>query len=592
MPIRPEDICILFRRFTNYGTDLTQEYVRCLEARRIRHVLVGSRSFHQREEISTLRVALRAIEWPDDELSVFAVIRGGLFSISDATLLKFRHSFGSLHPFKTLPDDLDAEFDPVRDALRLLAQLHRKRNYRPVAETINCLLEHTRAHTGFAFRKGGERVLGNVYRLCDIARSYEIRGGATSFRSFIQYLEEEYASSEAAEAPVLEQQEAGVKLMTVHRAKGLEFPVVILADLTANLTAVDGSDRYVDPEKGLCAQRLLGCAPWELLEHREAENQADREEAERLAYVAATRARDILVVMAVGEKPFDNGWLSPLYDALYPPKDLWRTAGTAPGCPSFDNATVLNRPPEERQETSIRPGLHRPRTGSHEVVWFDPSVLDLRERTDFGLAYEELLTGTSGIAEGLHRYELWKQQRLALREQGSRPTFRIVPVTEIAEVPPSLQRPVEVICLEGAVRPGSRRFGRLVHGILQDCCLPVDGVAVPSAAAAHGRLIGASESEMEAAVQLALSALAHPLVQAAANALRVHRELPVAVCLEDGTLAEGNIDLAFFDGAVWTIVDFKTGPAEQRRYRTQLQLYAAALEGATGLPVRPILLEL
>jgi ATP-dependent exoDNAse (exonuclease V) beta subunit len=62
--IQPEHVCILFRRFTNFGTDLTQEYVRALEARGIAHLLVGSKSFHRREEVGTLRTALRAIEWP------------------------------------------------------------------------------------------------------------------------------------------------------------------------------------------------------------------------------------------------------------------------------------------------------------------------------------------------------------------------------------------------------------------------------------------------------------------------------------------------------------------------------------------------
>src|SRR5206468_2374410 len=81
IPVQPEHVCILFRRFTNFGVDLTQEYVRALEARGIAHLLVGSKSFHRREEIGTLRAALRAIEWPDDELSVFAVLRGSLCAI-------------------------------------------------------------------------------------------------------------------------------------------------------------------------------------------------------------------------------------------------------------------------------------------------------------------------------------------------------------------------------------------------------------------------------------------------------------------------------------------------------------------------------
>jgi ATP-dependent exoDNAse (exonuclease V) beta subunit len=80
-PIRVDDICILFSKTVSYREDLTQKYVRALEAHNIEHVLVGSKSFHRREEIGTIRAALRAIEWPDDELSVYAVLRGALFFI-------------------------------------------------------------------------------------------------------------------------------------------------------------------------------------------------------------------------------------------------------------------------------------------------------------------------------------------------------------------------------------------------------------------------------------------------------------------------------------------------------------------------------
>ena len=351
--VRPEHVCILFRRFTNFGTDLTQEYVRCLEARGIAHLLVGSKSFHRREEVGTLRTALRAIEWPDDELSVFAVLRGSLYAVLDDTLLQFKNAYGRFHPMMELPEEIDIEFAPIREGLKLLRELHRQRNYRPIADTIHALLETTRAHAGFAFRKGGERVLANVYRLTDLARSFEVGGAATSFRAFVEYLESEYDGSDTSEAPVLEQEGGGVQLMTVHKAKGLEFPVVILADLTAKLTGPQGADRTSDVESRLCAQRLLWCAPWELLDAAEAEAKADEEEALRVAYVAATRARDLLVVAAIGEEERAGGWLSPLHDALYPPKDRWRVAAAAPGCPPFGGCTVLNRPPENPEEVSV-----------------------------------------------------------------------------------------------------------------------------------------------------------------------------------------------------------------------------------------------
>ena len=90
VPIRPRHIAILFRRFRNFGADITRAYVRALEARRIPHVLVGGRSFHDREEVIALRNALTAIEWPDDELKVFATLRGPFFAIGDEALLAFR----------------------------------------------------------------------------------------------------------------------------------------------------------------------------------------------------------------------------------------------------------------------------------------------------------------------------------------------------------------------------------------------------------------------------------------------------------------------------------------------------------------------
>ena len=108
---------MLFRRFTNFGQDITRDYVRAFEAREIPHLLVGSKSFHSREEVETLRAALTAIEWPDDELSVFATLKGSLFAIPDNLLLRFHHEIGRLHPFRALPDDLAQEFQPIAERL-------------------------------------------------------------------------------------------------------------------------------------------------------------------------------------------------------------------------------------------------------------------------------------------------------------------------------------------------------------------------------------------------------------------------------------------------------------------------------------------
>jgi ATP-dependent exoDNAse (exonuclease V) beta subunit len=586
--IQPEHVCILFRRFTNYGTDLTQEYVRALEARGIAHLLVGSKSFHRREEVGTIRTALRAIEWPDDELSVYAVLRGSLCAILDDTLLRFKNAHGGFRPMRDLPEDLDPEFDPVRDAFTMLRELHRRRNYRPIADTIRDLLETTRAHAGFAFRKGGERVLANVYRLTDLARSFEIGGAATSFRAFVEHLESEHEGSDTSEAPILEQEGGGVQLMTVHKAKGLEFPVVILADLTAKLTGPQGADRYTDPDRRLCAQRLMRCAPWELRDAEEAEAAADREEALRVAYVAATRARDLLVVVAIGEEEREGGWLSPLHEALYPPKDRWRVAEAAPGCPKFGGTTVLNRPPDQAEEVSIRPGLHYPKAGGHAVVWFDPALLKLDVGKAEGVENEQALSGTTEQAvEGLRRYHEWKDGRAARIEAAGIPRFRIATAERMGRADEAAAIEVETITLRTEPgRPSGRIFGRLVHDILQRADRAED---VPALARIWGRRHGASEAEREAAAGAAGAALARIAELIPAGARR-QRETDLVVRLEDGTLVEGRIDLGWSDGARWTVLDYKTDRTKRRRVG-QLQLYGLALQRATGLPARGIVLE-
>ena len=586
-PVRSEHVCILFRRFTNFGTDLTQEYVRCLEARGIAHLLVGSKSFHRREEVGTLRTALRAIEWPDDELSAFAVLRGSLFAVQDDVLLRFKNAHKRFHPMMELPEEIDEEFTPIREAFGVLRELHRRRNYRPLADTIHELLEKTRAHAGFAFRKSGERVLANVYRLADLARSFEVSGAATSFRSFVEYLEAEYDGSDTSEAPVLEQEGGGVQLMTVHKAKGLEFPVVILADLTAKLTGPQGADRTSDAERRLCAQRLLWCAPWELLDAAAEEAKAEEEEALRVAYVAATRARDLLVVAAIGEEERAGGWLSPLHDALYPAKERWRVPEAAPGCPKFGASTVLNRPPDYPEEVSVRPGLHRPKAGTHGVVWFDPLVWKQGPATSEGVENEQVLAGTAEqAAEGLRAYEEWRARRAARIAEGGVPRFRTKVADRAGRAAEAESIVVETVTLPVAAgRPGGRKFGRVVHEILQR----VENVEeIGSLAAVWGRRHGASEVERDAAAEAARAALAAMLLPAGAKR---YRELPVLVRLEDGTLVDGRIDCAWTDGERWTVIDYKTDRREKRNV-AQVQLYGLALQRATGLPVRGVVLEI
>ncbi|HZO08630.1 MAG TPA: UvrD-helicase domain-containing protein, partial [Myxococcota bacterium] len=304
--LQPRHVCLLFRRFRKFGADVTRPYVRALEARHLPHLLVGGTSFHVREEVEAIRNALAAIERPEDELAVFATLHGPFFALSDGALLAFRQRHRTLHPFVPVADDEPEQLREVAAALAVLRTLHRGRNRRPIADTIGQLLAATRAHAGLAVWPTGEQALANVTRLMDLARRSE-RTGVTSFRGFVEWLSEQAEHGEAGDAPIVEEGTEGVRTMTVHGAKGLEFPVVILADMTCNETRGD-PQRWVDADRGLCAQLLAGHAPPELREHAAEEMVREAEEATRVLYVAATRARDLLVVPVLGDQRYP-GWL-------------------------------------------------------------------------------------------------------------------------------------------------------------------------------------------------------------------------------------------------------------------------------------------
>jgi ATP-dependent exoDNAse (exonuclease V) beta subunit len=497
VPVAPRHVCLLFRRFRSAFADVTRPYVRALEARHVPHLLVGGTSFHQREEVEAVRNALAAVERPDDELAVFATLRGPFFALGDGALLAFRERVGTLHPFRRLPDGLPAPLGEVGEALAVLRDLHRGRNRRPIADTVGRLLAATRAHAALAIWPTGEQALANVARLMNLARRAE-RGGVTSFRAFVDQLAEQAARGQATDAPIVEEGTDGVRLMTVHRAKGLEFPVVVLADLTAKETPGEPA-RWVDAARGLCAMRLAGCIPPELRDHAAEEMVREREEAARVLYVATTRARDLLVVPALGDAPYPEGWLAALDPVIRPAVE---TAGhpdtrEPPGCPAFGHDTVPQRPANAvRPADAVVPGGHRPASGTTPVVWWDPARLRLDVRESVGLAQQRLLEADEDggrAEEGVRAHAAWRAERERVGALGRRPSLRVTTATERAAATGEAAAEIAVETVEVAgPRPHGRRFGALVHAVLAAVPLDGDDAAVAAAATLEGRLLGAS----------------------------------------------------------------------------------------------------
>jgi ATP-dependent exoDNAse (exonuclease V) beta subunit len=607
-------VCLLFKRLQSFGNDITRPYVRALEVRRLPHVLVGGKSFHEREEVIALRSALAAIEWPDDNMSVYAALRGPFFALSDDALIAFRHTQRHLHPLRKRDDDKLTDLTrPVGVALDVLARLHVGRNRRSIADSIAQFLEATRAHAGVAIWPAGEQALGNILRVLDMARRFE-QGSVTSFRAFVGRLEDDAERGGVNEAPVVEEGTDGVRIMTVHKAKGLEFPVVILVDPTANATFRDPS-RYVDSKRKLWAVPLCGASPKELLDRREEILEQDREEAVRLLYVATTRARELLVVPIVGDerddkqaapasgngtpKPTNEGWLDVLDPVLYPSER--RGSKAAPGCPLFGEDTVLERTEQASRSTgsAVRPGLHRPAVGTHSVVFWDPSALGLDKEDDAGQRQQKILAvDDKGVVakEGIEQHAAWRRDHDAAIASASVPTLVVRTVTEekTSSSPVPADIAFEATASTRRARPHGKRFGILVHAMLAAVPLDGDAAAIADAARIQARIVGASDDEATAARDAVAAALAHPLLARARAASRVERETALMIRADDGAIIEGVVDLAFLEkGAGWTVVDFKTDVEIASRkddYARQIDAYARAIAAATGEPAKGALL--
>ena len=441
-----------------------------------------------------------------------------------------RHPRRRFHPFD-VPEDLPEQLKPVGDALAFLRKLHARRNHCPAAETLGRLLEHTRAHVTFVMRPAGERVLANVLQVVELARQYEADGGI-SFRGFVDALREAAERSEAPEAPVVEEGSDGVRLMTVHKAKGLEFPVVVLADITCKLSRADAS-RHIDAARGLCAMPLIGCSPWDL--HRPRGRGGARATPPRAsasptspppAPATCSSSRPSATRRTTAgcgtlehgdlpgalEAPRRGGCpgLSRLRAARTPSARAPRTTPACEATPCARACTGWRRgtpwgltlpviyapgsdprwstfadvaPGLQPRRQAPEPGARSPEPITYPVVWWTPYALSLDREAPVGLRREDLISkdvSASVVADARTRYDSWVLSRADAIADGSAPSLQVRTITEFAHAgawPASLGEmpPVEVIELpRDGTRPKGRRFGILVHAVLATTPLDAD----------------------------------------------------------------------------------------------------------------------
>jgi ATP-dependent helicase/nuclease subunit A len=583
-PFRFDDAAILFRATTDLP--LYEEQFKALG---LPYLTVSGRGYYDRPEVKDLVALLTCLYNPADDLNLAAVLRSPLFSLSDETLYHLRWnaplepgasaaSPGEPAPFyKALRQPPPtAQPEAVAFAGEVLAELWGLAGRVGVWALLRAALDRTGYEAVLAVldrEAGGGRAYNNVQKLLELARTGGPAGGATSLAEFLRRVED-LRAREAREGEALGAAPAGgaVQLLSIHAAKGLEFPVTIVADLGRSKRRAGGSPRLLfDPAFGLvCQIRNPDSEDWEkpagygwaewLFERMEAA------EAKRLLYVACTRAADLLILSGKpgGGSGKAASWLQDILQAWQIP-------------PSGELDELLSR--EGFDLRVLRPPYAPQDTARDELP--DETV--------------SVLAGAAGLPP------------LACPlPEPAQPVM--VAVTDLAR----LLDPAgdELSLLRPAVNPAdgpggapaasapSFRVGRLVHRALANWpCLSLPPQELDVLLAAYARREGILDpGSVNGAVRQARRLLANlrgaPIYARVQAAVERHRELPFSLDSQFGSL-QGVIDLLFRESdGEWQLVDWKTEWAPPggldtlaASHRLQMAVYAAAARRALGKPV-------
>ncbi|GAB4108914.1 MAG: hypothetical protein OHK0022_61200 [Roseiflexaceae bacterium] len=319
--VRYGDIAMLFQASTVF-----ELYEAALRAEGVPFLTTAGRGYYGRDEVRDLINLLRVLEDPTDDFALAGVLRSPLFALEDAALLRLR-----LAPAPSLWAALcqaaseEQASQPLCFAEQTLRGLLALGGRIAVVEALRAALGATGYLATIAGLPDGERRRVNVEKLLEVAR----RTGGADLATFSAYLED-LLRQEAREGEAPLEGEHTVRLMTVHRAKGLEFPVVVLPDLGREALLLQPL-ALAGRSYGL-ALKLRDGPDWlQPLAYRLAraeEARMERAERERLAYVALTRARDYLILAGPARERSGDDWLSWLLAALGWP---WEQGGPPAG---------------------------------------------------------------------------------------------------------------------------------------------------------------------------------------------------------------------------------------------------------------------
>ena len=519
-----------------------------LEASEIPYRTESSSLVYQSPEVRDLLITARALADPTDKLALVTALRSPLFGLGDDDLWTWRQGGGVFHLHAPVPEELAAH--PGAEAMAYLHGVHRRVRSLTPAELLAQLIADCRMMEVAAGQRRSRDSWRRLRFVVDQARAWSEaqHGGLRSYLAWAARQAED--SARVAEAMLPETDVDAVRVMTIHSAKGLEFPMVVVSGLSAGSNNIRGV-RLLWPPEGGFAVRLGGNIQTNDFDGAvELDEQMDAEEKKRLLYVACTRAKDHLVVSL--HRPLGKNCLAaelashgagddaedltrewPSTDVDTRPRDL------VPPPPDWD--AWLQMITDARAATRWDPAIN-----ASGLEGSDPEVVLAAADPD-----------DAGLAKSARDVELppWSKGRYGTA------------------------------------------IGSAVHAVLQTVDLRT-GAGLESAVRAAGLAEGVLD-ETELVTALVRSALASEAVKRAA--VREHwRESWLATVQDDGRVLEGIADLIYReDDGTLVIIDYKTdavpGPAIDKRvsfYRAQIRAYTEMLGAAAGHHVEGRLLFL
>ncbi len=309
-PVGYGDIAILFRAMTSITT-----YERALREHEIPYYLTSGGGFYVRQEVKDIICFLKVLENADDEMALAGVLRSPMVGLSDDALYWLKRDGKQLfESIKVGHDQLnETDREKLAGAVRIISDLRGMKDRFSISRLIMEIVNRTGYLWVLRTMFLGRQRVSNVRKLAEVARDIERRGIFT-LRDFVNYVNELVTQDiREGEAVVEEEKSDVVKVTTIHKAKGLEYPVVFVADLAHGGADAQRGPVLLDPRGGFglrLTNRTGGLEPTALYKLIADEDKAkELAESKRLLYVACTRAKDYLVLSGVLGKGKANSWM-------------------------------------------------------------------------------------------------------------------------------------------------------------------------------------------------------------------------------------------------------------------------------------------